>query len=230
MNDKIAGMSARNASTLIGLMYVALIIGGLFAIPYARGQIVVAGDVEATIVNILDNQFLYRLGYAVSLTYLTCAFIMVWALYHVLRPVNDALALLAFQFGVVATALEAINLVNHYVPLRILTSDSFSHFDDAHIQAIVHVFPRLFSTGLGISLVFFGIFCVLTGYLMFRSALIPRFLGVLYALAGLSYLVSSFAGILSPQIANILLPYILAPALAAPFCLAYWFLFRGIRS
>lgn len=74
MNDQIAGMSARNISTLIGLMYVALIIGGLFAIPYAHGQIVVAGDIEATSVNIVDNQFLYRLGYAVSLTYLSCAF------------------------------------------------------------------------------------------------------------------------------------------------------------
>lgn len=97
------------------------------------------------------------------------------------------------------------------------------------IQAIVHVFPRLFSTGLGISLVFFGIFCVLTGYLMFRSALIPRFLGVLYALAGLSYLISTFTGILRPQFANMLFPCIVAPALAAPFCLAYWFLFRGVR-
>lgn len=226
----IAGMSPRGASILIGAIYVILIVGGLFAGGYVRPQLIVPGDAGATALNILENQFLYRLGFVVSLFYLTGAFVLVWVFYHLFRPVHDALASLALVFGVVATIIEAMNLVNHYAPLRILGSSSFGAFEVAQVEALALVYPTIFAGGLGISLTFFGIFCVLTGYLMFRSGLIPPVLGVLYALAGLAYLINSLTGFLVPSAAGVLFPYILAPALVAPFALASWFLFRGVDA
>jgi len=45
-----------------------------------------------------------------------------------------------------------------------------------------------FNTGYDIALVPFGIHCLLTGYLIFRSNFLPRIIGILFALAGLAYL------------------------------------------
>jgi hypothetical protein len=56
-------------------------------------------------------------------------------------------------------------------------------------------------------LVFFGFYCLLIGYLIFRSTFLPRILGVLMAFAGLGWL-----AFVSPPLLNHLSPYIFPPA------------------
>src|SRR5713226_6820690 len=55
-------------------------------------------------------------------------------------------------------------------------------------------------------LVFFGFYCLLIGYLIFRSTFLPRILGVMMAFAGLGWLT-----FLSPPLANHLSPTIWPP-------------------
>src|SRR5215469_12738646 len=56
------------------------------------------------------------------------------------------------------------------------------------------------------SLAFFGVYCLLIGYLILKSIFLPRILGALMMLGGLSWLT-----FLSPQLAKFLDPYNLAP-------------------
>ena len=74
------------------------------------------------------------------------------------------------------------------------------------------------------SLVFFGPFCLLIGYLIFRSAFLPRILGVLMALSGLGWLT-----FLSPPLANYLLTYIAVLGIIAELSLMLWLLVRGVN-
>src|SRR2546427_4717445 len=55
------------------------------------------------------------------------------------------------------------------------------------------------------------LFRSLLGYLIFRSGYLPKALGVLMQIAGLSYLTNSFALLLAPNFANRLFPAILVP-------------------
>jgi Domain of unknown function (DUF4386) len=81
------------------------------------------------------------------------------------------------------------------------------------LQALARAFASLHHTGYFIGLVFFGFHCLLLGYLLYRSTFFPRFLGVLLALAGASYLVNSFVGLLAPDLQQLLSPWIFVPAL-----------------
>ncbi len=74
------------------------------------------------------------------------------------------------------------------------------------------------------SLVFFGFYCLLIGYLIFRSTFLPRILGVLMAFAGLGWLT-----FLSPPLANYLSPYILAPGILGEGALTLWLLVMGVN-
>jgi hypothetical protein len=73
-------------------------------------------------------------------------------------------------------------------------------------------------------LVFFGFYCLLIGYLIFKSTFLPRFLGVLMAFAGLNWLT-----FLSPRLAERLSPYNLIPGLIGEGALTIWLLIFGLN-
>src|SRR2546427_5055622 len=74
------------------------------------------------------------------------------------------------------------------------------------------------------ALVFFGFYCLLIGYLIFRSTFLPRILGVLMAFAGLGWLT-----FLSSPLANHLSPYIFAPGILGEGSLSLWLLVIGVN-
>ena len=79
------------------------------------------------------------------------------------------------------------------------------------------------------SLIFFGCFCLLVGYLIFRSGYLPKTIGILMQIAGVCYLTHSFALVLSPAIANQLFPAILVPAFIGEASLCLWLLVKGVN-
>ena len=75
------------------------------------------------------------------------------------------------------------------------------------------------------SLVFFGVYCLLIGYLIFKSDFLPRSLGALMAFAGVGWLT-----FLAPPLAETLYPYNLAPGIIGEGALTLWLLAFGRRS
>ncbi len=75
------------------------------------------------------------------------------------------------------------------------------------------------------SLVFFGFYCLLIGYLIFKSTFLPPILGVLMAIAGLSWLT-----FLSPPLANYLSPYNMVLAALCEGALMLWLLVFGVNE
>jgi hypothetical protein len=74
------------------------------------------------------------------------------------------------------------------------------------------------------SLVFFGPYCLLIGYLVFRSTFLPRILGVLMALAGLGWLI-----FLSP-LGHHLSTYLKVLGFVAEASLMLWLLVMGVNA
>jgi hypothetical protein len=83
---------------------------------------------------------------------------------------------------------------------------------------------RLQPQGLNIALVFHGCYCILIGYLIFKSTFFPRMLGALSAFAGLSWLTY-----LSNPLVNRLSPFNLACGLLGDVSLFLWLLVMGVN-
>ena len=73
------------------------------------------------------------------------------------------------------------------------------------------------------SLVFFGCYCLLLSFLIYRSLFLTRFLAFFVALAGLSWLTFLF-----PTFTNHLVTYIYAPGVIGEGALMVWLLAFGI--
>ena len=71
-------------------------------------------------------------------------------------------------------------------------------FEPTQLHAQVMLSINAFRDGWAIGFVFFGLHIAILGYLAFKSGYIPRFLGVLLILAGLSYLIDYFGKFLFP--------------------------------
>jgi hypothetical protein len=131
--------------------------------------------------------------------------------YGLLKPVSKNLSLLAAIFRLISVAVMTVNSLNYFGLLDL--------FNGAHSSAA-------FNTGYGIALVPFGIHCLLTGYLIFRSNFLPRIIGILVAVAGLGYLTFVWP----PLGDRLFVPYILVPGLVGEGSLTVWLILIGVNA
>jgi len=173
---------------------------------------------------------LWRFGFATTLVMLLCAVPLSLILYMLLRPVNRNVALLATFFNLVSISIEGLNDLHHYAAVLILSgADYLKVFEPGQLHALALLSVKLFDRGYDISLVFFGFFCIFTGYLLFRSAFFPRILGVMMAMAGVCYVINSFVNFLALGIGNYLFPYILLPCFLGEASLCLWLMVMGVK-
>jgi hypothetical protein len=190
------------------------------------GKLVVAGNAAATAANILEHERLFWLGFVLSL--IGVAFHIAWALlmYELLKPVNRSLSRLAAFVILVGCAIQALTSLLYLAPLIILQgSSSLSAFTPEQLQALALVFLRLNDYAFQIYLVFFGAWCLLIGYLIFRSTFLPRILGVLLAISGLGWVTYVY-----PPLAHSVYPFIVAASALGEIPLELWLIVMGVNA
>jgi Domain of unknown function (DUF4386) len=223
--------SPRRKARVAGGFYLVIIVLAMFAEVFVRGSLVVSGDFAATAANILAHEALFRAGFAADLIVAACDVAVAILFYEIFRPVNRGLALAALLFRLAHAAIMAGILLFHFAPLILLSGGHYlGAFQVDQLQALSLASLRLHAVGYNVCLVFFGIHCVLIGYLIAISTFLPRVLGVLMALAGLCYLTHSFTVFLAPALANHLFPYILLPGALAEYSLTGWLIFVGLNA
>ena len=202
-------------------------VGGFIA----QGPLTVANDAAATAANILAHESLYRLGFAANLiSGLSYVGVTVF-IYYVLKPVRQSLSLLAAFFGLGGVAIGGVAWVSNLVPLVLLHDDQYlSGFTTSQLHAMSLIALKLQLNVFVIGMVCFGIQCILIGYLIARSMFLPRVLGVLLALGGISYLINSFANFLIPSLGARLLPFVFPVAFIGEGSLTVWLLVKGLNE
>ena len=230
MTERTIESSPQLYARIGGALYLIIIVIGLFGEMFVRDKLIVSDDATATAKNLMASESLWRFHIAAELFLLICAIILLLILFVLLRPVSRELTLLALFFNLISIGLEAATTMYLLVALFPLGNGAYLRvFAPEQLYAMASLSLKSHGYGFGVSLLFFGCFCVIVGRVIFRSGFFPKTIGVLMQIAGLCYLTDSFTLILSPALANRLFPAILLPAFAgeASFCL--WLLFTGVN-
>src|SRR5262245_55018714 len=74
---------------------------------------------------------------------------------------------------------------------------------------------------------FFGLHCLLVGYLILGSRFLPRVVGGLMAFGGVGWLTLSASSLLAPVVARSLSPYLMIPGILGETSLTLWLLVQG---
>ncbi len=229
MNQETA--SPRLQARIGGLLYLLIILGGLF-LPFAAAPSgMMLGDAALpTATKILAAKPLYVFGGAAQLLVYACDVGVASIFYVLLKPVSRSVALLATFFRLVFVAIASANMLNHFAPLVFLSgADFLSAFRPDQLRALALAFIRLRTFGFDIALVFFGFHCLVVGYLIFKSTFFPRIIGLALAIGGVGYLTSIFATAIPPAIGVHIFPYIMLPAGIAEASLTLWLIIVGVN-
>ena len=224
-------ISNKKLARIGGFLYLLSIATGLFAELFVREALRVHGDAIGTAHKIQASEMLYRWGFVADLSNFILGLPLLLIIYILFEPVNKWLTVLATFFAVSQIAIIATYLLNQLSPLLYLGNESYLSTFTPHQLATLSLHSiRLQALGFGIGLVFFGFYCLIIGYLITKSTLVPRIIGILYVLGGLAYIVNSVTMFLSHGFANPLFPYILLPPFVGELSLALWFLIKGVRE
>lgn len=181
------------------LLLLSIIAGGLGEF-YIPSTLIVARDAAATAGNIAQHNFLFRLGFAAYLLEAVCDITLAWVMYILLRPVRRDLALLSVLFGVLSTATFAGTELFYFSATFILGgADYLKTFTPAQLESLALLSLKFYGVGAGIFMAFYGIASTIRGYLIYRSDYFPRFLGVLVMIAGVGFILKTFALVLTPS-------------------------------
>jgi len=226
MTKPVANASPRLLARMAGAFFLLTILSGIFAQGFVSERLIVFGDAAATATNIAAHRGLFQLGFTVYLIEMAAQVATVVLFYQLLRPVNKTVALLSAFWELTGCIIKTFARVFYIAPLFVLSGGSLlSGFSTPQLQMLALVLLKVNDQGAAMALAFFGFSTVLQGYLIFRSTFLPRWLGVLAVLAGLSWLT-----FLYPPLGYRVFVIIALYSLLVSIVMIFWLLVFGVNE
>jgi Domain of unknown function (DUF4386) len=227
MPSPFAGASPRLTARIAGGLYIAYILTTTLA-TYLRSTLI-TGNAASTVHNLLASPNVLRFAFVTDLASAVLFFLAAWALYALLRPVNENFALLFLLLNLGGVVVQAVNALNLFAALQVLNDSSYvSSFSAGQLQAIVMNDINLYNDGFMIAQIFFGSWVLPLGYLVYKSGFLPRLLGALLMVDALAILFWFSQYFLLPSYSTVSYPA-LAVSFIAEFGLALWLLFISVK-
>lgn len=232
-NQPIDASAMQRLARIAGVLYLIIIVGGMFAGGFARPSLLVVGDATATAANIIASEGLFRASILADLVMIMADVAIGVAFYYLLKPVNQRLSLLSALFRLAQAATLGINLLMLLIALQILTGDLFiAALGTEAANALAYLFFVAHDIGYKLALVFFAFSILIQGYLLYVSGYVPRILSVLLMVASLTYLaysLATFALMDYDTYATLFEMILVFIALPAELLLALWLLIKGVN-
>ncbi len=219
--------SLRNAAIIGG--FALLIISVLAPVGYYGliQNLIVPGDSATTVSNIKASEGVFRIGICCLLINAVLDLVIAWALYIVLKPVNNSISLLSAWFRLAYTVILVVALSNFVNVLQLLSGAEYlATFEPNQLNAKVMLLLATYENVWNLGYVLFGFHLIILGYLVFKSDYLPKFLGILIKIAGFGYLIDALGTVLFP---NYSLNIAIYTFIGEPLLLI-WLLMRGFKG
>lgn len=221
----------RNTARLAGFFYLIVVVTGIFSLAYVPSRLIVLGDAPQTFRNISESELLFRAGILSSLVCYLAFLILPFVLYRLLNHINETAAKLMVIFAVVSVPISLLNLQNRYAALTLISSvDLFPALDVSQYHAQMMYLLNNYSNGILIAQVFWGLWLLPFGYLVYRSGFLPRVFGILLMAGCFGYLLNVICRTLIVDFGSTAIAgYVTRPAALGEIGICLWLLIRGIK-
>ena len=192
--------SIQMIARIAAILTLLIVILAPFSMLYVPSTLIAPGDAARTASNIAASEGLFRIGMASDSIVFLIEILLTVLLYVLLKPVNKTLSLAAAFSRLAMTVIQGINLLNHFIVLLLISGTGYlAVFAPDQLQALVMLFLNAHESVVLIWGLFFALHLWVSGYLVYKSGYLPKFLGILLLIVSICYLIQDFGNMLFPQ-------------------------------
>lgn len=221
----------RLAAITAGAGLIIMALAAAFSYGYAHSALVIPGNADATLHNLILQKGLFRAEISGWVLILLCDIAVALACYRFLKPVHTNLSLLGAGLRLVYTAVLGLAILHLADVLRLVSAPGAADGAAAHQLAdeamtSLLAFESVWSTGL----IVFGTHLLALGLLALKARGIPNWVGILLLVAAAGYVVTHTLTLFGPryeELRTTLDMILTAPMAAGELAFALWLLFSG---
>ena len=216
------GNALRRNGRIAGALYLVVVATGMFCLAWVPSQL------GTGVADAAAHIGLFRAGIAAFMAMQVAFLLLPLALYRVLGDVDRRAATLMVALAAASVPIGLIALSHRMEALSLL--DSTAAHATAAVDAAFAASLQRYGHGLRIASLFWGPWLLPFGWLVLRSARIPRVLGVLLMLGGIGYVVKLFGGLMPGFADSAFARYATLPAALGEIGSCLWLLAFGARA
>lgn len=221
--------SNRQLARWAGFAYLVVAVCAMISLAYVPSAIIDWQDVSKTVANIRQSELLFRFGILSSLVGYVAFLILPLILYQLFKDVSRICAVALVAFVVTSVPMALLNQINKIAIVNLTSSELTLNTDllNSHIMLLLD----LYRAGNVTASVFWGLWLWPLGFLIFKSGLLPRVLGLLLMVGCFGYLISVVGYVMYPGYAETSIPRIVSiPGSIGEIGTVLWLLVFGARE
>ncbi|MEO8516923.1 MAG: DUF4386 domain-containing protein [Flavobacterium sp.] len=224
--------SNKRIARVAGLLYLIVVLTGIFSLAYVPNALFVWDDATLTFNNIMSSELLFRLSIVSSMVCYVAFLLLPIVLYRLLKPVNELYAKLMVLLATVSVPISFLNLQNKFSVLSLMVKEEhLKFFSNEELSNKVLVYLNQYDNGILIVSVFWGLWLLPFGYLVYKSGFLPKVLGIFLMLGCLGYLINFTGNTLFKDYAAFgISKFVSLPASIGEIGICLWLLIVGVKS
>ena len=226
MENRAINISLSKVSIIAGIAILIMAFVAPYAELFVYPKLVNPISPAETFSNITSNKSLFIAAIFCYLLTFIGDILVSWALYILLKPVNQPLSLLTAWFRLVFSIIAIVALLNLVVVFQLMaTHDYLTMPGQTQFYGQVMLYFKAFKSSYHFGILFFSIHLVLLGYLVYKSGYIPKWIGVVLIISGLGYLTDALKPFLFPDLNS----GFLTITFFGELIFMFWLLIKGSR-
>jgi hypothetical protein len=223
--------SQRTAAKVAGFSLLFSMAIVVFANYMLLNPLLVRGNAPETARNIMAHETQFRVTVTCFLIYSASVVVLLAALYVILKPVNQGLALVGALFRLVFALLWLLSTLNMLGALRLLSNTSYLQvFEADRLQVLARLCVAGTFDDYYVGLPFFGLAATICAWLWLKSNYIPKGLAVFGVISSAWCVICAFVFLIFPGFAKPVNPYWFdSPMAIFEMVLSFWLLFTGLK-
>jgi hypothetical protein len=225
-------MSQNKKARIAGLLYLLLVISGFTYLVYIPSELIDLKNATKTIENIRSSELLFRLGIVTAISSSFIFMFLALALYNLLKKVNKVSTKFMVLFVIISVTISFVNILNKFSVLTLINNLEYAQkLGKTEFQTQIMLYLENYNNGIEISQIFWGLWLLPFGYLVYKSGFLPKILGVFLMAGCFGYLITFFGGFLHSDFNKTIISDIVGfPAPIGEIGICLWLLIMGTNE
>ena len=218
----------RRAGRIAGLLYLVVVLTGMFCLAYVPSQLPDTASAATTIAASAEQLALFRAGIAAFLVMQVAFLLLPLALHRVFADAAPRASVLMVALAAASVPVGLVGAMHLLDALALLQGGDAPNGTD--LDAAFAGCMQRYRHALRVASLFWGLWLLPFGVAVLRTARLPRIFGVLLLLGGLGYLVQVFGGLFPAFAGSSVQRVARLPAAIGEIGSCLWLLAFGART